>query len=354
MRPSPAARIDGSRAWVSATGPRTLVANIFCHSAISVSSTIPAPEIPALCTRAYGAPTASSIALAAAEIDAVSVRSSGTPISRSSSPAPVASRRRGIARSGVRMAATTRHPSRYRRTAEANPSPRDAPVMTTVRGSTMLALRRRSRTRAFARRWRVDVGPTVRLPAHPGRPDAHRERAFGAGLLVISLRVIDFGLWVWPRAGNGRRRSAGLDRREPTTVDKVGHVDDHEHHQKRAEHRTAREDLGFRGQLLRHRLTGVVAVAQDRGRDHHERHRERLPDQRELKCRAGEYRAPRDHLRVDVHAHVDELILQERIEDEADYTGQQAKADQRVPRHESLRPSWPAACAGSRSPGSRG
>ena len=52
MRPSPAARIDGSSAWVSATGPRTLVANMFCHSAISVSSTIPAAEIPALCTSA--------------------------------------------------------------------------------------------------------------------------------------------------------------------------------------------------------------------------------------------------------------------------------------------------------------
>jgi hypothetical protein len=33
------------------------------------------------------------------------------------------------------MAATTVHPWRYRYDADANPSPRDAPVMTTLRGS---------------------------------------------------------------------------------------------------------------------------------------------------------------------------------------------------------------------------
>ena len=46
------------------------MANILCHRAISVSSTIPAAEIPALCTTAKGAPTASSMALAAAVTDA--------------------------------------------------------------------------------------------------------------------------------------------------------------------------------------------------------------------------------------------------------------------------------------------
>lgn len=93
--------MDGNRAWVSATGPSTLVANIRCHNAVSVSSTIPAAEIPALCTIAYGAPTASSMALAAAATDALSVRSSGTPINRSSSgscpvPSRMARRNRGI------------------------------------------------------------------------------------------------------------------------------------------------------------------------------------------------------------------------------------------------------------------
>ena len=52
------------------------MANSLCHNAISVSSTIPAAEIPALCTTAYGAPTASPIVLAAAVIDAWSIRSS--------------------------------------------------------------------------------------------------------------------------------------------------------------------------------------------------------------------------------------------------------------------------------------
>ncbi len=52
MRPRPAARIVGNSAWVSATGPSTLVVNMFCHSAISLSSTTPAAEIPALCTSA--------------------------------------------------------------------------------------------------------------------------------------------------------------------------------------------------------------------------------------------------------------------------------------------------------------
>ncbi len=48
MRPSPAERIDGNKALVSSTGPKTWVANMFCHSSMSLSSTIPAAEIPAL------------------------------------------------------------------------------------------------------------------------------------------------------------------------------------------------------------------------------------------------------------------------------------------------------------------
>ena len=54
MRPRPAARIDGSSAFVSATGPKMLVANIRSHTSSGVSSTIPAAEIPALCTSPYG------------------------------------------------------------------------------------------------------------------------------------------------------------------------------------------------------------------------------------------------------------------------------------------------------------
>ena len=72
----------------------------------------------------------------------VSVRSSRTPISRgSSSAAPVASRSLAIPASTDRMAATTRQPCLYRCVAEANPSPREAPVMTTLRVSAILVRR---------------------------------------------------------------------------------------------------------------------------------------------------------------------------------------------------------------------
>ena len=66
MRPCTRLRMAGSRALVSSTGPITWVANMRCHSRMSVSSTMPAAEMPALWTSAYGAPTRSSIALAAA------------------------------------------------------------------------------------------------------------------------------------------------------------------------------------------------------------------------------------------------------------------------------------------------
>src|ERR1700752_1341557 len=141
--------------------------------------------------------------------------------------------------------------------------------MTTVRGSTILA-----RTGPFARRRRVNVRPPIRLPAHPGRPDADRVRTLGACLLVKPLWIIDFGLRIGPGAGHGGRRFADLDGGEPGAVREVGRVDDGEHHQEGAEHRTAGEDLRFRGQLLRYRLPGVVAIAEYRRWHHHERHRE--------------------------------------------------------------------------------
>ena len=136
MRPRPALRMDGRSDLVSATGPKMLVANVRSHTLIGVSSTIPAGPIPALCTSPYGAPIASSIVFAAAATDAASVRSSVTPISRGSlASAPVASRSLSMPASTNRIAATTRQPCLYRCVADANPSPREAPVMTTLRGS---------------------------------------------------------------------------------------------------------------------------------------------------------------------------------------------------------------------------
>src|SRR4051812_48139842 len=194
MRPRPASRIAGSNAFVSATGPNTVVSNILSHSVIGVSSAIPAAEMPALCTTAYGAPTASSIDFAAAATEAASVRSSVTPISRgSSAPAPVASRSLSMPASTDRIAATTCHPRSYSKDADANPRPRDAPVMTTLRGS---AIRTLGRAGALAGRWRLNAGPAVGQTLLPGGPLTHRERTFGAFPLVMSLWVIHFGLGI--------------------------------------------------------------------------------------------------------------------------------------------------------------
>jgi hypothetical protein len=112
IRPRPAARIDGSSALVSRTGPYRFVPNSRSQTSNGISSTHPTAAIPALCTSASGAPTASSMALAAVVIDAGSSRSSRTPTRRgSSAAAPVASRKRSSPTSGERIAPTTRHPS---------------------------------------------------------------------------------------------------------------------------------------------------------------------------------------------------------------------------------------------------
>src|ERR1700742_4249625 len=208
---------------------------------------MPAAEIPALCTTANGVPMVSPMVLAATSTDAWSIRSSWTPINRSSSgAAPVASRSCAMPCSGVRMAATTRHPSRYRRAAVANPSPRGAPGMTTQRASAILA-----RARALTR-WRcLDVRPPIRLPARPCRPDTHRVRTLRTGLLVIALRVIHFGFRIRPRAGHRGSGVADFDNPEPCAVGEVGHVDDREHHQERAQYWPRREQLRFGGKLFR-------------------------------------------------------------------------------------------------------
>src|ERR1700744_3782144 len=123
--------------------------------------------------------------------------------------------------------------------------------MTTLRGSAILA---RGCAGADTRRRRIDVRPAVRFTAGPGRPNADRVRPYSARLLVKTLRVIDFGFRIRPRAGDGSRRMTGFDGPEPRAVGEVRHVHDREHDQEGAEHRTAGEDLGLRGQLLRDRF----------------------------------------------------------------------------------------------------
>src|SRR6201988_2243435 len=131
------------------------------------------------------------------------------------------------------MPAPTRQPSRYRRTVDAKPSPRAAPVMMTVRGSAILVLWRAG---ALTGRRRLYVGATVGQTLLPGGPLPHRERSLGTGLLVVALRVVHLGLGIRPRARPRRRHTARLDGPEPSAVGEVRHVDDREHHQERAEH----------------------------------------------------------------------------------------------------------------------
>src|SRR5262245_33788708 len=121
--------------------------------------------------------------------------------------------------------------------ADAKPSPRDAPVMTTarfssrtrssgVRSSAILATRRAP----VARRTQLDVG-IASGPLLPGGPLAYRVRPLGSVRPVEPLWVIDLGFGEGPRAGDGGRRAAGLDDPEPAAVGEVRHVDDREHHQ---------------------------------------------------------------------------------------------------------------------------
>ncbi len=188
IRPRPAVRIAGNKALVNCTGPSTWVANIRSHSSIGVSSTVPAAEMPALCTSTRGAPTASSITLAAAATDAASVRSNWTGISRESSTTPATlARNWAMPDSGARIAASTRQPCRYICATDARPSPREAPVITMALGSPM----RRPAASTVARCHHL--GAPVWLGTHPGGPDANRIRSRLTVTFVKSLRVIDFG-----------------------------------------------------------------------------------------------------------------------------------------------------------------
>ena len=213
MRPRPAARIEGSSALVSATGPNRLVANSCCHTSRSSSSTQPTAVIPALCTTASGAPTASRMALAAFVIDAGSVRSSCTPINRElSAGAPVASSMFCRPISGVRIAATTRQPALYRWAAEASPSPREAPVMTTLRDSPMADLQRA----AWTVRNRIDGAMALRSAPYPRRPHHCPARSPLAGRVIEALHAGHFRVIPYSRSAGriGKARRERLHRHD--------------------------------------------------------------------------------------------------------------------------------------------
>src|SRR5262245_45745772 len=162
------------------------------------------------------------MALAAAVIDVGSSRSSLTPTSRASSAAaPVAARRRSSPTSGERIAPTTRHPRSYRWIADARPSPRDAPVMTTLRGSRIDG----APADSVRLHW-IDRRATVRLSGHPAVPVSLEVRPGLALSLVESLRVVDLGFGIRPRARDGGRQPRCADGAEAGPVDEVSEVQD--------------------------------------------------------------------------------------------------------------------------------
>src|SRR5262245_8525920 len=259
IRPRPAARMDGSSSLVSRTGPNRFVRNSRSQTSNGISSTHPTAAIPALCTSALGAPTASSMALAAAVIDDGSSRSSRTPIKReSSASAPVAARRRSSPTTGERIAPTTRHPCLYRRVADARPSPRDAPVMTTLRGSRIVV-----GPAGSISLHRIHGRTSVRLSGHPAVPVPLEERTGLPLSLEESLGVVDLGFWIRPRAGDGGRQLRRADGGEAGTVYEVLHVQDAGHHQERGESRAGAKPAQPLSQLLGLGSSGVVPVAED-------------------------------------------------------------------------------------------
>ena len=242
---------------------------------------------------------------------------------------------------------TTRHPSPYRCAADARPSPRDAPVMTTLRGSCIAV-----GPAVSIVLHRIDGRAAVRLRGHPAVPVALEVRARLPRSLVEALRVVDLRFGIRPRAGDRGREPRRADRGEAGAVRRST---------RRSGSRTSpgtwRAPAGSRNQrnllrqLLGLRASGVVAVAEDACGNHHRGDERRLPDQRELEGRSGEERAPRNHLRVDVEPRADEEDLEEARRSRSRTTKiSSAEADERVAPHERRR--WlraPAGGAGSRS-----
>src|SRR5262245_17778787 len=160
------------------------------------------------------------MALAAATIDDGSSRSSRTPTRRGSpAAAPVAARKRSSPASGERIAPTTRQPSLYRCAADARPSPRDAPVMTTLRGSRIVV-----GLTGSVRRHRVHGRTSGRLGGRPVVPVPFEQWARLSLSLEESLGVVDLGFWIRPGAGDGGRKLRRADGSEAGSIHEVRDV----------------------------------------------------------------------------------------------------------------------------------
>src|SRR5262249_58964858 len=152
----------------------------------------------------------------------------------SSACAPVAARRRSRPTSGDRIAPTTRHPSLYRWVADARPSPRDAPVMTTLRGS-------RIGPAGSIVLHRIHGWTSVRLSGHPAVPVALGIWARMSFSLEKSLRVVDFGFRIRPGTGDGGRELRRTDGGEAGAVHEIRDVQDAGHYHDRADRRAGTE-----------------------------------------------------------------------------------------------------------------
>src|SRR5207248_2034619 len=138
------------------------------------------------------------------------------------------------------------------------------------------------------------------------------------------------GLGIGIRTGHRRRRARQPDDGEGAAVYEVGDDEDGEHHGERPERRARAEPAYPLRQLLGLRLPGVVPVQQHPGRDHHEGHERRLPQQRELIRLPRPQRSERHDLRVDVEPAPHAEDLEEGVVDETDDVDQRDQADQRV------------------------
>src|SRR5262245_32933220 len=82
---------------------------------------------------------------------------------------------------------------------------------------------------------RVHGRTSVRLSGHPAVPVPLEIRARLPLSLKETLRVVDLGFWIGPRAGDGGRKLRRADGGEAGTIKEVGEVQDAGHHEERGE-----------------------------------------------------------------------------------------------------------------------
>ena len=137
IRPRPAARIAGSSSRVSRTGPKKLVEKHLLPRRLGhLLEAADAGDPGVVHDPVRGADALEDLRRRRGDRRrGRRSRAGRRRAGRRRSPAPVRARSRSSPSSGARIAATTVQPSRCRWAAVASPSPRDAPVTTTLRAS---------------------------------------------------------------------------------------------------------------------------------------------------------------------------------------------------------------------------